>query len=202
MIPDREEMIAFAEHLEKVGDDQGWDAPPVLGTIVANELGYASGVLPKQPVDLARNGDVVGALLFMANRMLRSTGTGRAFLREIGGQQAVDKIAGLWFVSEGWMTTKPGNLREGARIVDLPRSQRQETRSCFLIDCAGRVFYTHRVRGSEPETYVCEPDDREKFAMQGNVPNALRRMLLAIGASMSTGMIDMEALGKVGVADE
>lgn len=198
MIPDRDAMIDFVKHLEKVGDEQGWDAPPVLGTVYANQIGYASSVLPKQPVDIARDGDVVGALLFMANRMLKTTGTGRALLRELGTQHAIDAMAALWFLSEGWMTTKPGELRKGARIVDLPRSQRLEVRSCFLVDCGGRVYYTHRVRGSEPEVMVSDPDDPQSFALSGNVADGLRRMLLAIGASMSTGMIDMEALGQVG----
>jgi len=192
VIPQREDMITFALHLEKIGDERGWDATPALGIALADGDELASTPLPIQPAEIAEGGDVVGALLRIANALMK---TGLAARRTRHNQKSADALAGVWFVSEGWMTLKPEEQREGQRISQM--ADRVEIRQCTLVDCGGRLYTVLRIRGEEPDVAVVDPDQSELRA-QGRVPDALRRMLIAFGAGMSDEAIDMEKLGTVG----
>lgn len=188
MLPEREDMIIFALHLEEIGEANGWDQPPVLGITYGLDDGLASMPLPAQPVDFAVNGDVVGALMFIGEKMLKER-------RRLPSEFA-DKVAGVWFISEGWMHRDPGKWT-GGRISELPGDQRSEVRTCAMLDCAGRVYFVNRIKGEKPEVEVADPDSAT-FTTSGNVVDALRRILLAIGKGMSPGMIDVEKVGQAG----
>lgn len=196
MIPDSEAMIDFAKTLEEVGESFGWDKPPVLGGVQRSREGYSSFVFPVQPSDIARDGDVVGALLGMARMFMRNTHRYQKRVAQLGVQSWGDNLAGLWWITEAWMTSLE-DVQEGMRIADLPAALRQEVRVCALVDCGGRSYHVTRVRGQEPEVVCVEPGSTDVL-VSGNVSDALRRMLLAIGVSMRPGQVDMQRLGMVG----
>jgi hypothetical protein len=191
VIPECEDMIAFTQALEDVGHKGGWDCAPALGTASDAVDGYLSQPFSVQPIDIAVNGDVVTALTRVANAMLKSTNRAREAMGRLRAQDAADSIAGMWFVSEAWESRLPQWLRLEGRIADLPADQRIEVRMAVLVDCGGRVYVVKRYRGEEPSTEVIEPGDPD-VRVDGRVVTALRRMLVAVGTSMSDGMIDME----------
>jgi hypothetical protein len=179
-------MIKIAQTLEGAADDQGWDIPPVLGTIIGIDNGYLTKIFPMQPVEIDPE-DVVGGLLHIADGMMRQTDRHRRLATEAGVLKSGDITAGVWFVNEAWGK-------------DLDSGERMEMRICTLIDCGGRHYQVMRVRGSDPETDVAEPGDKD-LVIDGNIPDALRRMLLALGSSMSEGEIDMVKVGMVGAGE-
>lgn len=194
-------MIDLARTVEEVGDSNGWDQPAILGiTYQSGPREFAVAMFPVQPAQIAgEDGDVIGALMQIGNRMMRNTHEARRALAENDAVGMGDALAGLWLVQEVWMVERVvigglGNLDIGS-VAEMP--DRQEARQCMLVDCGGRLYVRQRIRGQKPTEKTYEPDD-PNTQVTGDVPAAMRRILLAVGTNMSSGTINMEMLGKVG----
>jgi hypothetical protein len=188
MIPDQEAMITAAKKLEQVAHRRGWDAEPCLGLVHYVGEGYRTLPFPVQPHDLTP--DVSSGLLHIADTIFQGSPEARQALT---GQdvELMGALAAVWFVSEGWMTDKPRELREDQRIADIVGSK--EVRFLVMIDCGGRLYFIDRIRGEKPTVDVVGPGQATTRA-DGNVVDALRRLLLAFGMAMPSDAVDLEAV--------
>lgn len=180
VIPDPEPMIRMVTMLEQSADERGWDQAPILGTVADLGDEYRSHVFPMQPFHVDP-GDPVGALMSIGEGMMRFSDQHRKLTVAMGVSDLPDLTAGVWFLFEAW----------GGVLGEI------EYRACVLLDCAGRIHEAVRARGEDPEIRSHEPGEVVGW---GDLLAGLRRMLLAIGTGMSTGMIDMEKVGAAGVA--
>jgi hypothetical protein len=184
VIPEREPMIKIATTLEQAVDDHGWDKPPVLGDVLRVNDGFHSKPFSIQPSQVDP-GDPVGALIGIADGMMKVTDQHRRLSAALGVTGAADANAGLWFICEA-------ELRD--RVA---RGAWQKCRICVLVDCGGWIHEVIRPEGEPPEIRTYEPHHPD---IDSDIVDGLRRMLLAMGTGMSSGMIDMEKVGMAGVA--
>ena len=192
MIPDPDAMIFLAKKLETAAHRQGWDQEATLGIVFDIDGGYRTTPFPAQPAELDPNPAM--GLLMLAEGLYRNTGYARRQIREHNAESGGRDLAGLWFISEGWM--RPPELADDERAAaDIPGTK--EVRFLTLLDCAGVTYNVQRVRGEKPTMEVIKPGCSE-LETHGNVFDGLRRMLLALGSNMPDGSIDMEAVATVG----
>lgn len=192
MIPDATSMIRCAEILEMTGHQLGWDnVPPVLGLIVSDGSAYRSALFPDQPRELAE--DSIEGLMMLADALFRSTEKIRRRVKEAHGGDWGIPTAGVFFVFEGWTSSVDED--------GMPVGDKRETRTCVILDCAGRMHVAHRTRGEKPTSRTLDPRAPKELQAFGAIVDALRRILLALGQTMPDDAIDMEAVAAVSGAD-
>lgn len=192
MIPDADAMEALARALEEVGHESGWDnQPAVLAVVIglrADDGDQAYGLLPfpLQPHQVSPE-PAQGLLKITA--MLQPGEPMAKFVLPKG--TPMDSFAGWGFMCEAWFSDVPPEDRDQRRLADIPGSQ--ECRIAHVVDCAGRYTAVQRLRGGEPTVDVVQPGAQE-WEVQGNIPVALRDLVLAVGMRMPFGSVDLDAV--------
>lgn len=194
MIPDPQAMISLANKIEQAAHHTGWDEPPALGYVMRFDGGYRLIEAPVQPQQLASN--TTAGLVELSKRLFRSTDKQRQALKDNPplGSVAPD-VAGVVFAFGAWYTDVPIAMRGGKRIADT--AEAKEIRVVILLDCGGRLYRVDRVRGGKAVATMYGPHHKGAERTSGPVIESLRRILLAVGANMPDGTIDMEAVGAV-----
>jgi hypothetical protein len=100
-------------------------------------------------------------------------------------------VAGVWLATEAL-----GYPGEDGVVPDVL----VEVRMVVLVDCGGRVYWRIRSQGKAPERVVVFEPGTDVGGIDG-LCRGLRRLLLAIGANMNTGMIDMVNVALAGAAE-
>jgi hypothetical protein len=198
VIPESDNMIYCAQAIEEMSEKHGWGYAPLLGTV--RDLGGLGAMVkefPGQPA-LIDPDDPLRALQLMADFVLESTDHHRKVINEAGMEGMGDGLMAMWFVAEASLVPD-GLEHDGVSATDNPA--RKTIRHVIVVDCAGYVYQVNRFRGGEPELVTIEPGTGELLKYGNEVVVALRRMLLGLGANMSSGMIDMEKVAAVGVGE-
>jgi len=196
VIPDSiDNMIYCAEMIERAAHSMGWGSAPVLGS-VSDLGGLGAGVkkFPVQPAELIPT-DPLSALRNIADLTLERTTDHRKLITDAGMEGAGDALMALWFSCEAHLVPD-GMEHEGMRASENPAGK--TIRHVIIVDCGGYVFRVNRFRDEDPELLITDPGDTDKITYDREVLIALRRLLLGLGANMSTGAIDMDKVAQVG----
>lgn len=195
MIPEHTYMIKVALELEEAGHRHGWGVSATLGTIYHDSPHLICEPFPIQPGDEFPGIGLEQALLNLADRItLNTILLGPELAQDAAMRSAANATCGIWLVAEG-------RLSETIEATDNPRfrvlSKNQRIRTCIVLDCGGRLYQTIRGEGEKPTVEMYMPGDTRRQAT-GGVVDAMRRMLLAIGADMTPGQIDLPKVSSVG----
>jgi hypothetical protein len=176
--------------LERRADHDGWDGPPALYILSADERPTKVAV-HNRLWEMARPPDVLAVMAHTAE-------SGHPFPREY----TPPRPSGIAFMSESWMVEMKAPV-EMDEIADSDRRyaamtmslagehrlyehrNRIEARTVYVLAEGREAMYVHK-RGRKPQ-WMEEGEDAEEFGeeavhghMEGDVPDAARRLLRAI----------------------
>lgn len=193
MIPDRESMIKVARRLEEAGHHHGWGIPGTLGTAYYTGIGIQCEPFPIQPGEAFPGKRLDQAILALADR---ATVNAMVAGDEINAnkRKAADATAAVWIVAEGQLSETVETTLDRRLSVQM---HVQRVRTCIALDCGGLLYHVVRAEGGLPSVEVFAPDEAHRQA-SGVVIDALRRMLLSVGAFMADGQIDRPKVAAAG----
>jgi hypothetical protein len=180
--PDRDLIIRTLFTLEqKLGEDNGWDAPAVFMVLVMPQPGIiAAGIIPQESW-MPGEGCPPDALADLADRYPAPPLLGAAFRRPADAAGSPGALVGFALMCEAWglPTENINPLHRAAARAGLRTFQddpdRMEARHILAVDVDGRAYLVCRRRGEDKPAL----DMTDVPASRGNVTTTLDRLTRA-----------------------
>ncbi len=187
-------MMHMAARIEADINRKGWDQEPMFTLLFRSEINESRMIIsaapyPVQPTDVDPN-PAVG--LSKIIHWLDHEGSEFPVVPPDIGTD----FYGFAFSAEAWHSELSPEERQGRRLADIPGSK--EARVVQIITPEGNFIFVERLRGEQPIMTVLGPGGIEPELIDGNLPVAMRDMMLMVGRKIPFAGVDMAAVARIG----